>query len=62
MSDNPNFFYREAIYFPAKKGEQSIFPFLRFADIFIDQIDLKLVEEHAEETLDKSLACFFFKS
>ena len=62
MSGNPNFFYREVIYFPAKKNDVTIAPFLRLADIFVDQIDLKLLEEHSDESLSESSACFFFKN
>lgn len=62
MSGNPNFFYQQVIYFPARKGDKPICPFLRLADIFVDQIDMKLVEENTEETINQSSACFFFKN
>lgn len=62
ISANPNYFYNEVIYFPALKRVIPISPFLTLSDIFIDQIDTKLVEEQSDEIVDTSSACFFFKN
>ncbi|HOP04421.1 MAG TPA: hypothetical protein PL017_08225 [Tenuifilaceae bacterium] len=62
MTSNPHFFYQEVIYFPAKKSEVAVSPFIKLSEIFIDQIDLKLLEEHSDEKLTESSACFFFKN
>lgn len=62
MMHNPYFFYREVIFFnleePAKPDQE----FLTFYDMFVRQVDIKLLEEQSEETLRRTKACFFFKS
>lgn len=58
----PNFFYHEVIYFSAPNKSLQHFPLLSLADIFVDQIDIKIVEEQGEGPYIKSRACFFFKS
>jgi hypothetical protein len=62
MSGNPNYFYQQVVYFPARKYGNKIPPFLSLADIFVDQIDTKLVEEQTDDSLNQSSACFFFKN
>lgn len=61
ISNNPNFFYNEVVYFPIKSFGEKLSPFLRLSDIFIDQIDIKLVEEQSNDSGENSSACFFFK-
>lgn len=58
----PNFFYREVVYFGAYNKSLQRFSLLSLADIFVDQIDIKIVEEQGEGPYINSLACFFFKS
>lgn len=62
ISANPNYFYNEVIYFPVLRGVSGVSPFLTLSDIFIDQIDTKLVEEQSDDNVDSSSACFFFKN
>jgi hypothetical protein len=62
MSGNPNYFYQQVVYFPARKYSNNTPPFLSLADIFVDQIDAKLVEEQTDNRLSQSSACFFFKN
>jgi hypothetical protein len=62
MSGNPNFFYQQVVYFPVKQNGINISPVLSLADIFVDQIDMKLVEEQSDEQLEQTMACFFFKN
>lgn len=62
ISAQPNFFYHEVVYFRANNQSLQRFPLLSLSDIFVDQIDIKLVEEQGEGPYIKSLACFFFKS
>ena len=62
ISTNPHFFYNEVIYFPARKYGDKLSPFLFLSDIFVDQIDIKLVEEQSEGSSESSMACFFFKN
>jgi hypothetical protein len=50
------------VYFRANNQSLQRFPLLNFSDIFVDQIDIKLVEEQGEGPYIKSFACFFFKS
>lgn len=58
----PNFFYHEVVYFIADNKGFQRFPLLSLDDIFVDQIDIKLIEEQSEGPYINSLACFFFKS
>jgi hypothetical protein len=62
ISANPHFFYNEVVYFPAYERRTVVSPFLNQTDVFVDQIDTKLLEEQAENTRGVSTACFFFKS
>ncbi len=62
LSGNPNYFYQQVVYFPARRYYRKPTPYLTLADIFVDQIDIKLVEEQAEEQLNQSASCFFFKN
>ena len=62
ISGNPNYFYQQVVYFPARKYRRKPSLYLSQADIFVDQIDMKLVEEQATEELVESSACFFFKN
>lgn len=62
LEKNPNFFYNEVIYFPAIKNARSILPYLNLSDIFIDQIDIKLVQEQSADSPNDYNANFFFKS
>ena len=61
ISSNPNFFYNEVVYFPTKGYGERLSTFLKLSDIFIDQIDIKLVEEQSNDFGKNSSACFFFK-
>jgi len=36
--------------------------FLSFYDMFVRQVDIKLLEEQSEDDLKRTKACFFFKS
>ncbi|MFO8021408.1 MAG: hypothetical protein R6U65_02990 [Perlabentimonas sp.] len=62
IEKNPNFFYSEVIYFPAIKNKKNILPYLNLSDIFIDQIDTKLVQEQSADSPNDYNANFFFKS
>jgi hypothetical protein len=62
ISTNPNFFYNEVIYFPARNSEEVVSSFLNLSDIFVNQIDMKLLEEQTDDFVEKSSACFFFKN
>lgn len=62
MSSNPNFFYKEVVYFPRESDYLSNAPFINFNDILVDQIDVRLIEQDVESQLERSSACFFFKS
>jgi len=62
IAANPNYFYQQVIYFPFYKGMRSNPPYLCLSDIFIDQVDIKLVEEQSENKSINSAACFFFKN
>lgn len=62
ISTNPNFFYNEVIYFPARRADEGVSSFLYLSDIFVDQIDMKLVEEQTDDFIEKSSACFYFKN
>ena len=62
ISAHPNFFYREVVYFPPQNKSPYRFPQLGLSDVFVDQVDIKLVEEQTEGPYTDSLACFFFKS
>lgn len=62
MSTHPNYFYKEVVYFSGRIYAVRVSPFLSLSDIFVDQIDIKLMEEQAEERPFSSKACFFFKN
>ena len=62
MLNNPNFFYNEVVYFPIEQKPRGASPFLTLSDIFIDQIDVKLVEEQSADSSTDFTANFFFKS
>ena len=62
ISNHPNYFYKEVVYFSGRIYAKRVSPFLSLSDIFVDQIDIKLVEEQAEAKTFKSKACFFFKN
>jgi hypothetical protein len=62
ITEHPSFFYKEVVYFPAGKKVGMPSPFISLSEIFIDQIDTKLVEEQSENNVGQSQACFFFKS
>ncbi len=62
MTDHPNYFYKEVVYFTGRIYSPRVSPFLTLSEIFVDQIDIKLVEEQADEKAFQSQACFFFKS
>ncbi|MDX9770426.1 MAG: hypothetical protein RBT19_08685 [Tenuifilaceae bacterium] len=62
MTDHPNYFYKQVVYFSGRIYAQRVSPFLSLSDIFVDQIDIKLVEEQSNEKPVKSKACFFFKN
>lgn len=60
---SPNSFINQVIFFvidsPTKKRHDGI---ITYMDIFIDQIDTKLIEESSEEELYDTQAKFFYKS
>jgi hypothetical protein len=62
MTHNPYFFYREVIFFNLEEPIKSNPSLLSFYDLFVRQVDIKLLEEQTEETLKRTKACFFFKS
>jgi hypothetical protein len=62
MSKNPNYFYKEVVYFSGRIYTQRVSPFLCLSDIFVDQIDIKLFEEQGEDRPSNSKSCFFFKN
>lgn len=64
MSNHPNYFYKEVVYFSGRIYAKRVSPFLCLSDIFVDQIDIKLMEEQAETKTKtfNSKACFFFKN
>ena len=62
ITEHPSFFYKEVVYFPACKKLQKSRSFISLSDIFIDQIDIKLIEEQSDSNSGQSQACFFFKS
>ncbi len=62
MSHNPYFFYREVIFFDLEIPEKTDPSLLSFYEIFVQQVDIKLLEEQSEEKYQRSRACFFFKS
>lgn len=62
ISANPNYFYNEVIYFPVKRSDSNLSPYISLSEVFIDQIDIKLVEEQSEDNRENSSACFFFKN
>ena len=59
---HPHFFYQQVIYFPDTSKGNKLNAQIALADIFIDQIDRKLIEEEQEKMLTATTACFFFKS
>ncbi|NOU19475.1 MAG: hypothetical protein HOO91_18120 [Bacteroidales bacterium] len=62
MMHNPYFFYREVIFFNLEEPIRPNPEFLSFYDMFVRQVDIKLLEEQSEEDLRRTKACFFFKS
>jgi len=62
MMHNPYFFYREVIFFNLEEPVKSDQEFLSFYDMFVRQVDVKLLEEQSEDTLRRTKASFFFKS
>ena len=62
ISAKPNFFYSEVVYFCSQNQGLQPFPLLSLSDIFVDQIDIKLIEEQSDGPNLMSSACFFFKS
>lgn len=62
MMHNPYFFYREVIFFNLEEPIKSIPSLLSFYDMFVRQVDIKLLEEQSEDNLKRTRACFFFKS
>jgi len=62
MMHNPYFFYREVIFFNLEEPIKSNPSLLSFYDLFVRQVDVKLLEEQTEENLKRTKACFFFKS
>lgn len=62
MASHPNYFYKEVVYFSGRIYDPRVSPFLSLSDIFVDQIDIKLVEESAVSKSFTSKACFFFKN
>ena len=62
MMHNPYFFYREVIFFNLEKPIKSNPSLLSFYDLFVRQVDIKLLEEQTDDNLNRTKACFFFKS
>ena len=62
MMHNPSFFYREVIFFNIDEPIKVNPSILSFYDLFVRQVDIKLLEEQSEESLKRTKACFFFKS
>ncbi len=62
MMHNPYFFYREVIFFNLEEPTKPNQEFLSFYDMFVRQVDIKLLEEQSEESLRRTKASFFFKS
>ncbi|HZJ73745.1 MAG TPA: hypothetical protein VFC87_02970 [Perlabentimonas sp.] len=62
MSSHPNYFYKEVVYFSGRIYDPRVSPFLSLSDIFVDQIDMKLVEESLVKKPVVTKACFFFKN
>ncbi|MDY0200137.1 MAG: hypothetical protein WC951_01625 [Bacteroidales bacterium] len=62
MISHPNYFYKEVVYFSGRIYDPKVSPFLSLSDIFVDQIDIKLVEESAISKKITTKACFFFKN
>lgn len=62
MKHNPYFFYREVIFFNLEEPIKPHTEFLSFYDMFVRQVDIKLLEEQSEDELKRTKACFFFKS
>jgi hypothetical protein len=62
MMHNPYFFYREVIFFNLEEPIKSNPSLLSLYDLFVRQVDIKLLEEQTEEPLSRTKACFFFKS
>jgi hypothetical protein len=62
MNTNPYFFYKEVIFFNLEEPAPVDSTFLTFYEIFVRQVDIKLLEELSDENLHRSKACFFFKS
>lgn len=62
MMHNPYFFYREVVFFNLEEPTKTASEFLSFYDMFVRQVDIKLLEEQSEDNLRRTKACFFFKS
>jgi hypothetical protein len=62
ISSNPNYFYKEVVFFPGQMHNQNLSTFLCLSDIFVDQIDIKLIEEQSEKRCEETSACFFYKN
>jgi hypothetical protein len=62
MMHNPYFFYREVIFFNLEEPPKPDQEFLSFYDMFVRQVDIKLLEEQSDEALKRTKASFFFKS
>ena len=62
MTSHPNYFYKEVVYFSGRIYDPRVSPFLSLSDIFVDQIDIKLVEESSATKPFETKACFFFKN
>jgi hypothetical protein len=62
MMHNPYFFYREVIFFNLEEPTKSNSSLLSFYDMFVRQVDIKLLEEQSDDNLRRTRACFFFKS
>lgn len=62
MLECPNFFYQQVVYFPEAQRDMGLRPFTSLYEIFVDQVDIKLIEEQAEGSLNETQACFFFRS
>lgn len=62
MLHNPYFFYKEVIFFNLEEPIKADPSLLSFYDMFVRQVDIKLIEEQSDELLRRSKACFFFKS
>ena len=62
LAHNPNFFYRDVVFFYMLQTRKKNQQFLSFYDLFVQQIDVKLLEEQSYEPITRSHACLFFKN